>query len=187
MGRAREQLQFVELMGGQGVFGKHSLHSQFHDLCRLAFPQIDRGNVTLSARPTGEPHIAFLGHLRGEVRMLFMSHPASGESNFVGVHNNDVVTGINVRRVIGPMFAHQDRCQASRQSANRHSFGIDHKPLGLMVPHGATIRSLQKCSARSNHNFNLNLDVQTQIVNTTLFLGNGKVNELSQTIQLSIR
>ena len=154
---------------------------------RLPFPQVDCRNLPLAARPTRKPHVAFLGHFGREVRMRFMSHPPSRKPYFVRVHDDDVITRVNMRRVIGSMLAHQHRCQLSRKPTDSHPFGVENIPFCLVVPAGATIRSLQKCSARSNHNFNLNLDVQTQIDNTTLFLGNGKVNELSQTIQLSIR
>lgn len=104
--RTDKQFQLVEHVSSKSVLGKHAFDGQLQDFRWLLFPQIDGRNVPLTARPAGKPDIALLGHFRGVVRMAIMSHSTTGKFDLISIHNDDVITGVNVRRVIWAMLAH---------------------------------------------------------------------------------
>lgn len=149
-----EQLQLVEHMSGERVLGQHALNGELQDFGWLLFPHTDRRDGSLAAWIASEPHVALLRHFGRVVRVFFVSHPAAGELHFVGIHDDHVVTGVDVWCVIRSVLAHQNRCQARCQPTDGHPGCVDDVPFRLMVATGATIGGLQKRCSRSNHNLN---------------------------------
>lgn len=187
MFRANKQLEFREHVSRKGILGKHSLHSQPQQFRRVLFPQIDGGDVSLTAGPAGEPLIALLSHLGRVVRIRRMNHLATRESNFVCIDDNDIVTRINVWRIVRSVFAHEYRGQSSRQATDCHSFGIYDKPLCLVVSSRPTIRGFQKRRAGSNHNFNLHRNFANTKRQPTKNLGNEEFSDLHLSNQPTCR
>ena len=185
--RANKQLEFCEHVSRKGILRKHSLHSQPQQFCRVLFPQIDGGDVSLTAGPAGKPLIALLGHLGRVVWIRRMNHLATRESNFVSIDDNDIVTRINVWRIVWSVFAHEYRGQPSRQATDCHSFGIYHKPLCLVVSSRPTIRGFQKRRAGSNHNFNLHRNFANTKRHPPKILGNEEFSDLRRADQPTYR
>ena len=177
MFRANKQLEFREHMSRKGILGKHALYGQSQQFRRILFPQIDGGDITLTTGPAGKPLIALLRHLRGVVWISRMNHLATRESHFVSIDDNDIVTRINVWRIVRSVFAHEYRGQSSRQATDSHTFGIYDKPLCLVVSSRPTIRGFQKRRAGSNHNFNLHRNFANTKRHPPKILGNAEFND----------
>ena len=107
-----------------------------------------------------------------------MNHLTTRESNFVCIDDNDIVTRINVWRIVRSVFAHEYRGQSSRQATDCHSFGIYDKPLCLVVSSRPTIRGFQKRRAGSNHNFNLHRNFANTKRHPPRNLGNEEFSDL---------
>jgi len=185
--RANKQFEFREHVSREGILGQHSLHCQPQQFRWVLFPQINGGNISLTAGPAGKPLIAFLGHLGRVMWIRRMDHLATRESNFVSIDDNDIVTRINVWRIVWSVFAHEYRGQSSRQATDCHSFGIHYKPLCLVVSSRPTIRGFQKRRAGSNHNFNLHRNFANTKRHPPKILGNAEFNSSHPCDQLSCR
>ena len=187
MFRTDKQLELIQHMSRQGILGQHSLDSQSQQFRRVLFPQINGGDVPLTARPAGKPLIALLGHLGRVVWIRWMDHLATRESHFVSIDDNDIVTRINVWRIVWSVFAHEYRGQSCRQATDCHSFGIYNKPLCLVVSSRPTIRGFQKRRAGSNHNFNLHRNFANTKRHPPKNLGNEEFSDLRRFDQPTCR
>src|SRR5205814_2183977 len=60
-----------------------------------------------------------------------LSRLPAGKDQFGGIHHDDKIAGIHMKRENGFMFAAKELGHFHSQAANRLAFAVDHKPLAL--------------------------------------------------------
>ena len=137
-------LEFVEHLAAQLVLGQHPTHGLVQDPFGSPLEYLCGGRQLTAARVTGVTLVGFPEHLLGELRVRLVSHALAAEPNPMSIQHDDIIAGIDVRRVIGTVFAHQHGGDLSRQSANDVASGINDKPVvsdRLVASHCRTSRT----------------------------------------------
>lgn len=146
-----EELQPVQHVPGESVLGKHALHGKPQDFRRFAVPEVDRGDLLLSAIEPGVPLVFFGVHLGAVVFVARVHHIPTDEPHFVGIHDDDKVAAVDMRGVIGSMFAHQHGRDLCREPADRLTIAVDDEPSRLTF--AQEVRGFQKRGSLSDsHN-----------------------------------
>ena len=111
-----EYFQLGKHFSAKSIFWKHSANGFTKDFFRSPL-QSGASSFGTQARVSCVPRVAFLVPL------------VPGEFNFFGVHNDDKIASVDVRRVGRAMLAHQDYSNSTRQTTDNFVGSIDDKPL----------------------------------------------------------
>src|SRR5712691_11809753 len=117
MHRARVDLQLVDLLSRQPVLGEHPLHGDAQHLGRTPVELLAKRAALQAAGIARVPVVPLLVELVARDRDL------------LGVHDDDEVARVDVRRVHGLALATQGVCDQRRKPAERLPVGIDEIPL----------------------------------------------------------
>lgn len=128
MGRAGEQSQFHEHVAAELRLGQHASHGVHQHIVRLLDQSIRGRHRFATAGETAEPLVELGRRLRREVRNRGVRHLPSREPHTFDIDDDDIISAIDVRRVIGLVLAHQDGGDPGRQSPDHLAVAIDDKP-----------------------------------------------------------
>lgn len=109
-------LQLGQHFAAELVFWQHPPHSIPHDLFWLSF-HAATGSLRFQTSVTGVPGVRFLVQL------------TASKFDFLAIRKNDKIAGINIGRINGPMFAHQDHRNVGGDSTNDLIFAVDDPPI----------------------------------------------------------
>lgn len=128
MGGTGEQSQLHEHVPTELRLGQHASHGVHQHVVRLLDQSIRRRHRFATAGKTAESLIELGGRLRREVRNRGVRHLSAGEPHTFNIDHDDVISAIDVGRVIWLVLAHQDGGDSGRQSPNHLAVAIDDKP-----------------------------------------------------------
>ena len=111
------EIQVMELLLTQTCLGKHAFDGVLENGQRLALKQILRRAKTLTSRITGVADVLPLGKL------------LSGQTYFVCVEDDDVVTAVSVRSEVGFVFATEQKHYPACKTAEDLIGSINDNPL----------------------------------------------------------
>ena len=103
----------------QRAFRQHAFNGLLQCAARELFLHFAEGTLVNAAGETGMAVVFFVFEF------------GTGYAQFVGIDDDNVITGINVRGVFGFVFAAQAVCDLGGNSAQDFVFGIDYKPFAL--------------------------------------------------------
>src|SRR5665213_4036738 len=126
--------QLAHDLATQAILGNHALHRVEDQLDGVFVEQRLPGRRAQTARIT---RVVIRELLRGLV---------GREDHFVGVHDDDVVTTVDVRGEVHAVLAPQQRGGNSRDSAEDETLGVDHEPLA-----GDLTDFWRKCAHGTSH------------------------------------
>ena len=90
--------------------------------------KVGDGGIFFAALPTGIGHVFLVG--------FFLA----GHADFFGVDDDDKVTGVEMRRINGLVFAAQNVGDLHGQTAKNRAVGINNMPLALVQIHFRQMR-----------------------------------------------
>ena len=151
MRRTDKQLQLVQHVPRESVLRQHPLDGQFQNLGRLFGPQLNRPNMSLTTGPAGVPSVILLSHLLGKVFIRIVFDWATREPNLVCVDHDHVIARINVRCVLGPVFAHQYRRDLGREMSDHQTTAVNDEPAWFALATLNPVGGLHKSRLRSDH------------------------------------
>ena len=108
--------KFGQQLLSQSVFWDHSFDGVGDDSVGVLGPQVFDRSAFLAAPPAGV----------GGVNLLFIF--VSGQSDFLSVHDDNKVSGVQVRRKNGFVFSAQNVGDFGGQAAENEAFGVNNVP-----------------------------------------------------------
>ena len=128
-------LELLQLLTTQAVFGEHSSDGLFDGANWVLFQQV---GVADAAEPTRVSGVAVSTLLAGFL---------TGENYLVSVHNDDVVSHIHVGGEGGLVLAAEQNGSVASEATENHVCGVDNQPVALNVRGGGT-----ECTRHANTN-----------------------------------
>ena len=114
-------LELAQHLAAEGVLRQHAAHGAAHQLGRLVLEQL---GVARRAQAAGVPAVP--------VGLLVLGL-ARGHHHLVGVDDDHVVPGVDVRGKGGPVLAAQDGRNLRREPPEHEAVGVDDVPASLDV------------------------------------------------------
>ena len=108
--------QFLDHGIAEFGFGQHAFHSDFDEALWFAGADLGSGEFFQTTGVTGVVLVDLYVFL------------IAGESDFIGVDNDDVVAGVDVWGVFRVMFAPEDRGYAGAEAAKGFTVSVNDKP-----------------------------------------------------------
>ena len=116
MFRARVDLELSGHLFAQRIFRQHALNGLGQHVRRVFLMKMFCRNRFQSSGVTGMVCISFCAHL------------VAAQVNLLGIDDDDMIAGIDVRREGRLVFAPQHDCHAGRQASKRFAIGIHDIP-----------------------------------------------------------
>ena len=113
---SRVNFKFGQQPLSQSVFGNHPFDGVSDDSVGVLGPQVFNGSAFLAASPAGV----------GGVNLLFVF--VSGQFDFFSVHDDDEVSGVQMRRKNGFVFPAQNVGDFGCQAAENEAVGVNDVP-----------------------------------------------------------
>ena len=111
--------KFAEHHAPEFVFRQHAAHRIFDDARRVFVDHFLKRCAFDAAGMPGMPPIHFVVCL------------VAGERNFGGVDDDNIIAGVDMRRIFGLMLAAQPACDLGRQPPEHLILGVNHKPFAF--------------------------------------------------------